>query len=570
LAQFRTTADIIDAALRNAGEVTNGNSSYESEALGFVNRVHFSLISGGTIALGKDSTVEIDETWSWAKSRSPLLLELQPAYDTGSVTISRGNEAGTFYPAPSVSLQGYHLRISGREETFKIASHAADATAFELDSAYPDASVTAVAFVAFKIDYILQPAHVIVTDSNNKIQFQKTAGTTLTGTLTNGVYSPSEIATHVASVMTTAASGPTITGSYSSLTGKFTLSSNGSGSTTLLIVGDGSYSYSSIHKDLGFDDETSTAGLTQVSTYVFGGISRLVEPFRIHKGYGTNVTGLDSESFHRVFPLRGITEGYPDRFSVIHETSDGLITVRFNRYPDVRTRLEIERVAIPRDLKDNTSSVPLVPRKHVDVLEDAATFRIMLLKSDDRANIYMNLVQGTLKSMISQHRGGLVRTGKHFGQVIPRKEMLNRERPNFVISPYSEPAAVSGTVQTLIQETLSYEDFTAAGLTREVTVRTLAANRTLFSILVKHNTAFSGGSISSVSLDIGITGDADRFITSFSISQAVSATAQDSVLTVYYPGVATAITVTATAIGGDLNTLTAGSVDLYFLESIVG
>lgn len=571
MAQFRTTADIIDLALQNGGEVTNGNSPYETRVLNYVNRVHFALVAGGTIPIGKDSTVEIDETWPWAKAKNPLVLELQPPYSTGNVTISRGNESGTFYPAPSISLRGYHLFIPGREEVFRIVAHEADATTFEIDSTYPDTSVSGVAFVAFKIDYTLIPSVLIVSDSNNKIQFQKTAGNTLTGTLTKGVYTPAQLATHVASVMTTAASGPTITGAFSSVTGKFTLTSDGAGSTTLVIVGNGSYSNFSIHKTMGYDDEASTAGLAQESNYVLGGIARLIEPFRIYKGAGNVITGSDSESFHRDFPLNRLREGMPNRFCVIEEGSDGLLTVRMNKYPSVKTRIEIEFVPVPRDLKDNSSSIPMVPRKHIDVLEDAATFYLMLNKSDDRSQVYANLLQGKLKAMISQHRGGLVRTGKNFGQIIPRREMMDRYRRNdFIETPYSEPAAVSGTVQTLIQETLSYEDFSAAGLTRTVTVRTLAANRTLFSILVKHNTAFSGGSVSAVTLDIGISGDDDRFITSFSVSQAVSASAQDSIITVYYPAVATDITVTATSVGGDLNTLTAGSVDLYFLESIVG
>lgn len=570
MAQFRTTADIMDLALDNGGEVTNGNSSYEARVLGFLNRVHHAIISGGTISIGKDATVQIDETWPWAKSRNPIVIELQPAYTQGNITVSRGSDSVTFYPAPSISLEGYHLQIPGREEVFKIAAHTADETTAYIDSAYPDESVTQVAFVAFKIDYNLIPAHLIVTDMNNKIQFQKTAGVTLTGTLTKGVYSPSELATHVASVMTTAAGGPTITGSFSSISGKFSLVSDGAGSTTLIIVGDGNLSATSIHHTLGFDDATSTAGLTQTSTYVLGGISRLVEPFKIHKGAGVNVTSVDPETLARNYPLRGTPKGNPDRFAVLRETADGLFTVRFNKYPDVRTRIEADFVPVPHDLKDSDSSIPLVPRKHIDVLEDAATFYLMLLKSDDRMPVYANLVQGKLNEMIASHRGQLVRTGKFFGQIIPRREKLHRNRPMLAQTPYSEPAAVSGTVQTLIQETLSYGDFSVAGLTKTVTVHTLAANRTLFSILIKHNQAFAGGLISAVSLNVGILADDDKFITSFDVFQAVSADAQDSTLTVYYPGVATAITVTATAVGANLNALTAGSVDLFFLESIVG
>jgi hypothetical protein len=568
LARAKSAADIVDYALTEAGEVTNGNSPYEAQVLNYLTRVHSAIVAGGTIPLLKDQTVTVDETWSWARSKTPLVLELQPAYTTGSVTISRGNESGTFFPAPAISLLGYHFRISGREEVFRIVKHVANETTFELDSAYPDASVTGVTFSAFKIDYTLIPSFIVVSDKNNKIQFQKTAGTTLTGTLTNGVYTPAQLATHVASVMTTAASGPTITGSFSSVSGHFTLTSNGAGSTTLIIIGSGSQSKFSIHKTLGFDDETSVASLTQESNYVFGGIARLIEPFRIYKGFNTQITGEDPESFHRNYGVNRIQEGNPDRFAIIEESSDGLLKVRFNKYPTMRTRIEIDHVEVPRDLKDNAASIPLIPGKHIDILEDAATFRVMLNKSDDRAQIYANMVSGKISAMVNQHRGGQQRTGKFFGQIVPRKEMLERYDRRFVATPYSEPVAESGTVQTLIQETIGYSSFFTAALTRTITAHTLAANRTMFSIIIKHTQAFVGAGISALTLDVGILSDTDKFITSFDVLQAVSDGAQDSVLTVYYPGTLTAITVTATAVGANLDQLTAGSVDLFFLESI--
>lgn len=436
MAQFRTSADIIDAALRNAGEVTSGTSAYETQALDFINRVHFSLVAGGTIALGKDMTVQIDETWPWAKAKGPLVIELQPKYDTGTITLTQGSEAGTFSSGPTSSLQGYHIQINGREEWFKIAQHTAAATAFELDGAYPDASGSGLSFTAVKLDYQLVPAYIIINESNNKIQFQKTAGVTLTGSLTNGVYSPSDLATHVASVMTAAASGPTITGAYSTTTRKFTLTSDGAGSTTLLIVGNGDQSLFSVHKTLGFDDATTSASLTQTSTYVRGGIARLIEPFRVHKSNEAAIYGIDPESFHRDYPFRYLEEGVPDRFCVLCENGDGVMTVRFNRYPAEKTRVEIEHVPVPRDLKDDAASIPLVPRKWIDVLEDAATAYLMLLKSDDRMQVYINLTQGKLNAMISQHRGQQLRAGQDFGRIIPRRDQIARGRRLFPDDPY--------------------------------------------------------------------------------------------------------------------------------------
>jgi len=437
LAQFRSTADILDLALQKAGEVTNGNSAYETQALNYLNRVHYTITTGGTIPVGKDSTVEIDEIWPWAKAKNPILIELQPKYTTGTVTLTVGSEAGVFSSAPTSSLVGYHIRIDGRNEWFKIASHTASSTDFELDGGYPDASGSGLTFRAIKIDYDLVPDFITINTGNNKIQFQKVAGTTITGTLTAGTYSPSDLITHVASVMTAATTVITITGSYSTTTRKFTLTSDLAGASAFYIVGNGDQSGFSVHKTLGYDDSTSSASAAaQTSTYVLGGVSRLIEPFKINKGYGSSVSGLDAEAFDRHYPINTIEEGYPDRFHVLKESADGTFTVRFNAYPIDKTRIEVDHIPIPRDLKDDATSVPLIPRKHVDVLEDACVFYLMLDKSDDRMQLYANLMQGKLKAMIAQHRGSLVRTGENFGSIVPRQDLTGHRRSLFKAEPY--------------------------------------------------------------------------------------------------------------------------------------
>lgn len=437
MAQFRTTADVMDLALTNAGETTNGNSAYEADLLNKLNRVHFALVSGGTISLGKDSVVQIDETWPWAKSRRPLILELQPKIETGSVTLTVGSEAGTFSSAPSVSVAGWYIRINGREGVYRIGAHTAASTAFELDAAYAQATGSGLSYELFKLDYDLTPDYLVIDSSNNKIDFKKTAGgAELTATLTAGVYSPSDLATHVGTVVTTAASGPTVTCTYSAITKKFTLTSDGAGSTTLLpLFATGTNQRQSAHPLLGYDDVDQAAALTHVATYIQGGIARLVEPFKIHKGSVGSIFGSDPEAFLRNYPFSSVEQGSPTRFTVVAEKDDGSLRVRFNHFVSEKTRIEIDYVPVPRDLKDSAGSVPLVPRKHIDILEDAATFFVMLLKHDDRAQAYMNLVYGKLNSMISQHRGSLQRSGEHFGQIIPRPEQISRGRKLFPDDP---------------------------------------------------------------------------------------------------------------------------------------
>lgn len=428
MAQFRTTADLVDLVLTRAGETTNGNSSYETEALNRLNEVHFALICGGTIPLGKDSTVEIDEDWIWARARRPLILELQPKVSTGTVSLTQGDEAGTFSSAPASSLAGWYLRVQGRPDVLRIASHTAGATAFELDGHYPDDTGSGLNFEAYKLDYDLLPTHIVIDETNYKIQFQESAGTTLTGSLTKGTYTPAQLATHLKTVMDSTGGTPVYTISYDSETRKFTLASDRGGSSVFVLVGTGSEF--SVHKTLGFDDENTTNAASVTSTYALGGIARLIEPFKIATS-GGSLYGTDAESFQRDYPLTAIDEGTPNRFCVFRETEDGVFTVRMNAFPTEKMRIEVSHVAIPRDLKDNSTSKALVPRKFSDVLVDAATFYIMFMKSDSRATMAAELVKGKLKAMIAQHRGSLVRSGEHFGQIIPRREQLGSRKKLF-------------------------------------------------------------------------------------------------------------------------------------------
>ncbi len=426
MAQFRTTADIVDLALRKAGEVTNGNSPYETQVLDYLNRMHMTLLAGGTIPIGKDASVTIDETWPWARSKIPLVLHLQPKINTGTVTFTQGSVGGTFSSAPAVSLEGWFIRVSGRATVYKIAHHAAAATAFSVEGEYLEATGSSLNFEAYKLDYELIPDYITVNSENDRIQFQEAAGTTLTGTLTHGVRTPTAHIAHVITILNATGGTPVYTGSYDSSTRKFTISSDRGGSSVFVLVGTGDQSHRSQHKVLGFDDENTTNAASIVSTYALGGIARLIEPMRVLSG--EHIFGTDAESFSRDFPLSQICEGTPDRFAVIREDTDGRMIVRMNGFPKDETRVEVERVEVPRDLKDNSTSVPLIPRKHVDILEDAAVFYIMLDKNDDRASMYAQLLQGKLNAMISQHRGSLLRSGEHFGQFIPRRDLLSRPR----------------------------------------------------------------------------------------------------------------------------------------------
>lgn len=428
MANFRTTADILDSILSKSGEVTNGNSAYETRALDYLNRIYHSIIAGGN-----EFNIEVDEPWVWAKNPEPIILELQPKFDTGTVTLTNGSSAGTFSSAPTDSLQGWFIKIDNRAGVFKIATHTAGATAFTINGAYDNTTGATLGFECFKLDYDLVPSYITIDSTNNKLDFEETASSELTGTIASGSYTPSELATAVDTALT-AAGASSYTISYSEITRKFTLASDlgGGGGTFKLLCQSGTNQANSAWKTLGFDVEDQTTSSSHTSTYILGGISRLIEPVIIYKGYRNQgllrqedyIGIIDSNTFARNYSLGHAAETYPNRACVIKETHEGAITLRFNHFPVETTRVEVAFIPVPIDLKDNAQSIPIIPRKYLNILEDGATSALLFEKEDSKWEGYNNKAAAGLQAMMIHNRNMLQRIGKNFGQTIAREDML--------------------------------------------------------------------------------------------------------------------------------------------------
>ena len=117
--------------------------------------------------------------------------------------------------------------------------------------------------------------------------------------------------------------------------------------------------------------------------------------------------------------------------------------------------------------------------------------------------------------------------------------------------------------------TVSSADLSTAGTTFSVTIFSLAAAEVIDDVIVKHTTAFSGGSISAYTVEVGTSADKDRFMTPFDVFQSVSGTRAKTSSTTQVPnfGTTTDVVVTATSTGDNLNAATAGSVDVYVRTS---
>lgn len=435
MSQFRTSADYLDAILTRAGEPTVGTSPFESDAKTYLNKIHHILLSGGNVF-----DVDIDETWTWARAKNPLTVELVAPYQTGYISLTNESEVGAFSAAPTVSLKGWHIQVTSgnttagttNPEIYRIISHTASATAFELDSAFVGDTASAATFKAFKLDYQLVPGYLYIDSTNNKLDFfDGTAQTQLTATLTAGSYTPSQLATHVAAQITTP-SAANWTGSYDSDTNLFSFTSDLSGGATRLgwLGATGTNFSKSALALLGFDCLDTAASNTSVlsSAYVLGGISRLIEPFRVFRQWDATIDGVDNLKMAQEYPLSDVRMGLPTKFTRLWEDPAGRIWVRFNKYPQNNTKIEVEYVPVPRDLQDNAASIPVVPRKYSDILEYGAASFILIDKENDKAATYATLAAKQLQAMRNNNRAELYKTGKNFGEIVPRQDLRQSRR----------------------------------------------------------------------------------------------------------------------------------------------
>ncbi len=150
MANFTTVFDLTQSALNRAGELQDGTSPYQADAVKYLNQIQLSVLAGSN-----EFDIDLGEPWSWGKSNYPGVIQLEVPYETGTVSLAFGSTSGTFSSAPSTSLAGWYLKVTDRPEYFRIATHTAAATAFTIDAAYTDSTGGTLGFKAIKLDYDL-------------------------------------------------------------------------------------------------------------------------------------------------------------------------------------------------------------------------------------------------------------------------------------------------------------------------------------------------------------------------------------------------------------------------------
>lgn len=119
--------------------------------------------------------------------------------------------------------------------------------------------------------------------------------------------------------------------------------------------------------------------------------------------------------------------------------------------------------------------------------------------------------------------------------------------------------------------TVSHTSLQAAATTNDIELFSAAAGEVIHGLVIKHTTAFSGGSITAYIVSVGVSGDLEKYALPFDVFQSTGDTVKDvtSVLDLESFSGATSIRIAAESTGDNLDQSAAGSVDIYVLTSVL-
>lgn len=118
--------------------------------------------------------------------------------------------------------------------------------------------------------------------------------------------------------------------------------------------------------------------------------------------------------------------------------------------------------------------------------------------------------------------------------------------------------------------TVTHTDLAAASGSSTFVFYMLPAACCVAELIVKSTIAFAGGSISGYVVDLGLAGDAGKYVSSYDVFANVSGTnfsrSDDAIQPINFAA-STPIQIEASSVGANTNAATAGSIDIYLLIS---
>lgn len=113
----------------------------------------------------------------------------------------------------------------------------------------------------------------------------------------------------------------------------------------------------------------------------------------------------------------------------------------------------------------------------------------------------------------------------------------------------------------------TYSDFSDASLVKTIDLVTLTSNQCIEKVLIKHWTAFGGGSISTYTIEVGVVGDLSKYASAFDVMSAVSDTNCQLSINSNIETIGTVLKITARSTSDQLQYANSGQVSVYIQTS---
>jgi len=150
MAQYTTSADLVEDILWRGGEKTDGTSDYDAKALTYLNRAYQGIWSGGS-----ELDPNVQEVWWWLRKDDQGVLTLNPKITTGTVSVTNNSASITFSSGPTPSVAGRHVKIDDHPDVFIISAHTATETGATLESVYTGPTDGTASYKVVQLDYTL-------------------------------------------------------------------------------------------------------------------------------------------------------------------------------------------------------------------------------------------------------------------------------------------------------------------------------------------------------------------------------------------------------------------------------
>ncbi len=408
----KSTHELKTEVLAKCSELVDGTSKYDAIVTDYLNNANLLVMAGGN-----EFVPELSKPWPWAVVKQPFILQLFPAIQTITVSLTGGLAAFTLSAIPTdpwgnnVSLVNWFLKVANRPEWFRVTAHVSGTTTGTIESLYTDQTGAGMACVIAKLEYDITP-----TDGVFRLggPMRVDRAQDFKGDEESKIYFADKEAMLREFPMNLIRTGtPTQFCKVSESEGVVTVRFNKYiVDTTAITKVEVPYIK---RPDILLDTPTPafTAGLTIATPGVFtgsdmGGLAE-ADPF-VLATTGALPTGLTPGTTYYVKNLVAATQSFSAAATAggsaiaTTGTQSGIITVT------------------PGQAK----TYPLIPAEFRDVLVYVASYWVCLDKNDDRAEKYLGLAQAKGKALIIGTQNEKTQASKDRFTLTPRLDQMAR------------------------------------------------------------------------------------------------------------------------------------------------